>query len=216
MADAVLSRGGIYAIRCHSSGKSYIGSAVRFATRFKNHRASLRSGKHHSPKLQGAWDKYGEDAFSFEVLEIIRDKALLLDTEQRWIDRMNSVDAGYNVCRDARSPMLGRRFSAEHREKIAAAMKGRKASAEARENMRRAALARTPEIEARIAASRPKIVHTEASRARISAALTGIKRSDETRARVGKASRGRTHSEETKAKRLASWKLAMAAKKAAV
>lgn len=47
----------VYEIRHVDSGKRYIGSTVRWPDRWKEHRAALRAGKHHSVLLQRAWDK---------------------------------------------------------------------------------------------------------------------------------------------------------------
>ena len=55
------------------NGKKYVGSAVNFKRRRRKHRKSLRKGTHHSPHLQNAWNKYGEDNFKFDVLEYVED-----------------------------------------------------------------------------------------------------------------------------------------------
>lgn len=60
---------GIYQILCSVSGKSYVGSSRRIYQRWFQHRQDLRKSKHHSPRLQLAWSKHGEDAFAFSVLE---------------------------------------------------------------------------------------------------------------------------------------------------
>ena len=62
---------GIYAIVHIETGRKYVGSAVNLTKRWNIHRHGLRNKKHHSAALQRAWDKYGEAAFSFEVLEVV-------------------------------------------------------------------------------------------------------------------------------------------------
>lgn len=91
------ARSGIYQIRHIDSGKIYVGSAVSFAGRWRNHRKDLAHGRHHSCHLQRAWDKYGSDAFAFEVLEVIENpgtkeafRAILLAKEQECLDRFES------------------------------------------------------------------------------------------------------------------------------
>lgn len=62
------SLSGVYAIRCPAG--AYVGRTRDMRVRWANHRAVLRRGKHHSRRLQAAWDKYGESAFQFEVVSL--------------------------------------------------------------------------------------------------------------------------------------------------
>lgn len=62
-------RSGIYQILCTVSGKSYVGSSKQIYVRWSQHRSKLRKGAHASPRLQQAWNKHGEAAFAFSVLE---------------------------------------------------------------------------------------------------------------------------------------------------
>jgi group I intron endonuclease len=62
---------GIYKIAHRPSGKTYIGSSMDISIRLNSHRRLLINGKHPNPPLQGAWNKYGEDQFSFEVFEVV-------------------------------------------------------------------------------------------------------------------------------------------------
>ena len=115
---------GIYTITNLESGKQYIGSTAYLYRRFKEHLSKLRKGKHPNPKLQNAWDKYGEAAFKFDVLERCEDAKTLALVEQKWID---TVKPFYNCFPTARSS-LGHSVSAEARAKISAANKGRQTS----------------------------------------------------------------------------------------
>lgn len=144
---------GIYAITCLPTGKQYVGSAVRFASRWSVHRHQLRRGTHHSIILQRAWDKYGESRFVFEVLEGVDDVKVLLEREQHYIDRLKPA---LNVARRAGSTLgtkrtpeecarngarfLGKPLSAEHRAAISAGGRGRRHTPEARERIRQARL----------------------------------------------------------------------------
>lgn len=119
MADVIVAGGGIYCIRNTKNGKCYVGSAISFKVRWKRHRAELRSGSHHSQKLQRAWDKHGEALFSFSVLEHVKDVSLLVEREQFWIDSLNSHLGGYNTCPRAGS-VLGVKHGDEMREKMRA------------------------------------------------------------------------------------------------
>lgn len=60
---------GIYLIRNVVSGKCYIGSSVNIYKRWAAHKDQLRRKIHHSILLQRAWDKYGERAFTFHIME---------------------------------------------------------------------------------------------------------------------------------------------------
>jgi group I intron endonuclease len=77
----------IYKILCTPTGKFYIGSAVSFSKRKAEHLRRLRNGTHVNPKLQGVFNKYGQDALHFSIL-IRCGKGDLLRLEQVWMDRL--------------------------------------------------------------------------------------------------------------------------------
>ncbi|MGL5329774.1 MAG: GIY-YIG nuclease family protein, partial [Peptostreptococcaceae bacterium] len=89
---------GIYQIRNIDNGKVYIGSSKDVDKRWKQHIYSLNNKSHHSIKLQRAWDKYGQESFSFEIIEQCEEGKLLY-LEQYYIDTNNSYKDGYN-CKD--------------------------------------------------------------------------------------------------------------------
>lgn len=82
-----MKNSGIYIIKNTQTGSSYVGSAVNIQSRWAAHRHSLRHHKKSPPKLQRAWDKYGEAAFVFDVLATCSKEDLLRE-EQRWIDAL--------------------------------------------------------------------------------------------------------------------------------
>lgn len=130
---------GIYQIQ-NLNGKCYVGSAINIRQRWSAHKSQLRRGVHHSSKLQRAWDKYGEDVFTFKILEAVFDASQLLIREQHWIDSLRSHALGYNVAPLAQSSLgvkhraevnaansarqIGRTHTLEAREKIAASKRG--------------------------------------------------------------------------------------------
>ena len=64
-------RGGIYCIINKIHWKLYIGSCKEFKSRWRGHLNSLKFLKHKNLHLQAAWNKYGEEAFEFHVIEVI-------------------------------------------------------------------------------------------------------------------------------------------------
>jgi group I intron endonuclease len=116
----------VYKIFHIATKKVYIGSALSTRVRWNNHISLLRRGLHHSTHLQSAWDKYGEDSFKFEIIEIVGNSNDLVIKEQYWIDNYKSHNTkyGYNNCPKAGSA-LGRVLSEEHKRKISEAAKNR-------------------------------------------------------------------------------------------
>lgn len=113
---------GIYGIRHIESGCIYVGSGVKIPQRWKEHLSDLRRGEHVNRRLQRAWDKYGESAFEFFVIEPVDTPEMLLIREQYWIDRYWGRDTCFNLNPTAGST-LGRERSAEERESISAGRK---------------------------------------------------------------------------------------------
>ena len=67
---------GIYCIENMVDGKKYIGLSRDIDKRFKSHKNMLRSKSHINEHFQSAWDKYGEAAFSFYIIEICEQSEL--------------------------------------------------------------------------------------------------------------------------------------------
>lgn len=125
-------KSGIYGIFNNEAGKVYVGSAVNIARRYREHLRKLRNGKHHSPHLQHAWDKFGPGAFMFKAI-CFASPDEIIDKEQYFIDFFQASwdEVGYNVCPTAGSS-LGRVLSTETKEKIAAKRRGKQLSLEHR------------------------------------------------------------------------------------
>lgn len=94
---------GIYAISS-PSGKLYIGSAGSLKSRKRTHLWALRKNRHHSKRLQGAWNKYGDENIVFKPLVVCR-RCDLLFYEQLFID---ALKPSYNV-----RPLAGRTAGAK-------------------------------------------------------------------------------------------------------
>jgi group I intron endonuclease len=97
----------IYKIINTTNGKFYVGSTTNTRERFRTHRKRLRTGKHHAAHLQAAWNKYGEAAFIFHVIEEIPLDQSLQEAENVWLAEHVGKDYCYNKSKYADAPMRG-------------------------------------------------------------------------------------------------------------
>jgi group I intron endonuclease len=93
-----MKKGTIYKITNLVNGKVYLGQTTQeFNKRMNQHKYELNTNRHHNNHLQSAWDKYGEESFSFEmILTCTIDD---LDKYERyWIEFYHSMNSkhGYN------------------------------------------------------------------------------------------------------------------------
>lgn len=123
--DELRGKGGIYQIRNVVNRKLYVGSSVDLLKRRTEHFRQLRKNIHHNAKLQYSYNKHGEPNFIFEVIEFVDKPEDLISREQYWIDKLEVVDKGYNICPTAGST-LGFCPSEESRKKMSEAHKGEK------------------------------------------------------------------------------------------
>jgi group I intron endonuclease len=124
---------GVYRWLCTVTGKSYVGSSQNLRRRKNEHVCKLRANKHENPKLQHAWNKYGPEAFQWEVLAYCAVPDLL-SQEQLAMNAFDAVTSGYNISLIAGAPMRGRKASAETLQRMSLSKKGKKQSAEWVEN----------------------------------------------------------------------------------
>jgi group I intron endonuclease len=175
-----LLNSGIYLIRNTYNNKVYVGSSVHIKNRFAGHRATLRTGKHKNPKLQAAWNKYGEANFEFGVLEYY-DLPELTKIEENWISYYNSAETGYNVAKNCTvSPTLGVKMSDEVRTKMREAHLGSKNHFYGKH-------------------------HSEETKQRIKQKKLGIKQNEEINKKRSLATKGIPKSEETKNRMKLAW-----------
>lgn len=115
---------GIYKIVHLSTGRIYVGSAANLSKRYGEHWRDLRANRHANRYLQNAWNKYGQDAFSFVVIEEIF-IPFLLEREQLWIDKLHACDRrkGFNLSPTAGSSR-GVKHSEESRRRMGEGRKG--------------------------------------------------------------------------------------------
>jgi group I intron endonuclease len=146
-----------------------VGSAIDIERRWKQHHIDFSNNKN-SLHLQNAWNKYGEDAFQWNILECVPNKEWLIEIEQYWIDFLDTAsrDFGYNIC-----PLAGSALGMKHTE-------------EARRKMREAGIGKWLGKN-----------HTEESKIKISNAKKGNKCSlghkhtDETKIKMSEIKKGK-------------------------
>jgi len=113
---------GIYCIENTINKKKYIGSSKNVYKRRNRHFSELKCGKHKNCKLQSSYNKHGNDAFKFYVLEEISEEKLLIEAEQKYI---NDLKPEYNINLIANSS-LGVKRSEETKKKVRQANLGLK------------------------------------------------------------------------------------------
>lgn len=97
----------IYKIINTVNGKFYVGSTINTRERFRTHRKRLRRNMHHAKHLQAAWNKYGEEAFIFHVVESVPEGLSLQEAEDIWLAQHVGKDYCYNKSRYSDTPMRG-------------------------------------------------------------------------------------------------------------
>lgn len=86
----------IYIITCKENNKKYVGMTTDFARRRWQHLNNLRSNRHQNTLLQADFNKYGEDAFIFEVLKEVKGEKEAIKAEHHQIKKLNLLEDGYN------------------------------------------------------------------------------------------------------------------------
>lgn len=175
---------GIYKIKNKINNRVYIGSCKCFQVRFYQHEISLLKNKHKNKFLQADFNKCGENAFIFEVLEVVEGNKL--DRAKREKEYINEQTNVYNIIKDptAVDKICFSKNPEETKRKKSEALKGRIVSEETRKKLSEAGKGHQVSIE---------------TRQKISEANKGSKRSEEVKNLIKLAS-GRPCSEERKRK----------------
>lgn len=90
----------VYKISNKLNGKCYIGqTSQKTIHRLQEHKSTLRSNTHRNPHLQKAWNKYGEEAFEFIIIQNCNSVEELNGVEDKLIKELNTIhrDFGYNI-----------------------------------------------------------------------------------------------------------------------
>jgi group I intron endonuclease len=82
---------GIYIIENNFNGMVYVGRSEIPEARFKQHKNALMKGKHTNHLLQADYSKYGDEAFSFMVIERCGDEEMWL-REIVWIQHYRTCN----------------------------------------------------------------------------------------------------------------------------
>jgi group I intron endonuclease len=187
-ANSIPNAAGIYRIVHVATGRMYIGSAMNLHIRRKNHFNTLRNNKHKNPKLQRAFNKYGPDAFRFEVLEYVLVPELLTAREEYWFSKLRPFDSrGFNISPIAGSN-LGVKYTPEAVEKSRVARTGKKSTPEQCENIGASRRGKPSTNLGRKA--------SEATREKLRNSHLGKTLSEEQKRKVGDAHRGSKRSPE--------------------
>lgn len=223
-----MSKPVIYKIRNVVNQKFYVGSTINMKERTRTHRNKLRAGKHHTPHLQAAWNKYGEECFVFEVVEEVNSVEELQPAEDRWLEQYVGQLDCYNVGLRSGAPwrgtpkeahpMFGKPRAEDTTKAISEAVKRRykdldytprtgKCHTEATK------VAISAKVQAALAEGRSgKFIPSEETRKRMSQALKGNQnakghiRTEEHRRKLAEANKGnqnwlgKRHTDESKAK----------------
>jgi group I intron endonuclease len=115
---------GIYLIQNIETSLFYIGQSSNITARWSSHRALLNRGanggdRHHSKMLQESWNEYGQDSFSFSILERCAVEELE-GRERYWINRYQ-LDYPGGICNQRPAtvaPCRGQTRTAESASKM--------------------------------------------------------------------------------------------------
>jgi group I intron endonuclease len=141
--------GYIYKITNTINNKCYIGVTTKMNPyeRWKAHKSAIKNGKG-CPMLMKAFNKYGEEAFKFEILIICFDDDVFY-YEEDYIKKYNSMSPfGYNVATGGKSGknFLGKKHSEETKKKIGIKSSERFTNQEVRERARQIGIENSKKI----------------------------------------------------------------------
>ncbi|OPY55820.1 MAG: hypothetical protein A4E55_02408 [Pelotomaculum sp. PtaU1.Bin035] len=98
------TEGGVYQIKNTKNQKVFVVATPNFKT-INGKLGMLKWGSHKNRQLQEEWNQFGEDAFVFEVLEVLEEKEegffdkkdVLKKMEKKWLDKLQPFgERGYN------------------------------------------------------------------------------------------------------------------------
>ena len=78
-------------------GKYYIGYSCNVKQRWQKHKSTLRGGKHRNMYLQRAYNKYGAECFTYEILHDCETKEEAQEYETSYLQDLSIRDKIYNL-----------------------------------------------------------------------------------------------------------------------
>lgn len=103
---------GIFAIRNTTNGRVFLGGVLNLYNILERNKLRLNGGSHYNERLQKDWKEYGEESFTFEILEKLKlkddttydyDEDLKL-LEMIWVDKFRPIaEKLYNEKEDIRT-----------------------------------------------------------------------------------------------------------------
>jgi group I intron endonuclease len=208
---------GVYGIIC-SDKKMYIGQSKNIKERWDEHLKSLKNNHHFNSYLQNAFNKYGEQAFTFEVLKYCKSKPEELnkwETYYIYYYQTFNPACGYNQTPGGNGIIMtdeikkkiskgnkGRKISEEWRRKISEANKGKKRTPESIEKTRQAHLGKnlSESHKNKIGMANKGKVISERTKELLRQKHSGKKISEEQKEKLRQINLGKKHSIETKLK----------------
>lgn len=184
---------GVYKITNIINLKVYIGQSINIKLRWKDHINSLRRGDSSCTLLQRAWNKYRENNFVFEILELCSED-VLDEVEAKYINLYDACNTnkGYNIEHGGNK---NKHLTEETKKKIGDANRGRKFSDEVKQKMSESRIGKNNGMYGKH--------HSEESKIKMSAARKskpGHPRSDYQKECARLANLGKEVSEETRRK----------------
>lgn len=130
----------VYIAHCTKTGMSYVGQTCNFELRKHQHLSLAFKNKKNLPKFYQAIREHGAESFKWSVISVPEEFETTA-YERAWIERLDSIDEGYNCSFsrvsygiETRLKMsrahAGKKLHAEHAANIAKANKGKKHSPE--------------------------------------------------------------------------------------
>lgn len=103
---------GIYTITNTVNGMAYIGRSSNWKSRMAAHKFKLKANKHENPKLQRAYNKYGVESFSFELV-CCESPELLEELEGLILEELFESGKIYNCHKSSDGGTVGRKNTEE-------------------------------------------------------------------------------------------------------
>ena len=65
---------GVFSLRNNQTGRVFLGSSLNLKNKYERIKLMLGMGNHNNSELQKDWNNYGEESFTFKILETLEVK----------------------------------------------------------------------------------------------------------------------------------------------